>query len=33
VGTRQGFLDRTAARVVHIDRTLERLKAKAEAGH
>ena len=32
-GWATGVKDRTAANVVHIDRTLERLKAKAEAGH
>jgi Polyketide cyclase / dehydrase and lipid transport len=32
-GWATGVKDRKSANVVHIDRTLERLKAKAEAGH
>jgi hypothetical protein len=32
-GWATGVKDRTSANVVYIDRTLERLKAKAEAGH
>jgi hypothetical protein len=32
-GWATGVKDRTSANVVHIDRTVERLKAKAEAGH
>jgi hypothetical protein len=32
-GWAMGVKDSRSANVVHIDRTLERLKAKAEAGH